>query len=173
MFVREMCFFACCSVCYTKGLGCDDALLTISHHLQKSLDTMMESYFIQLGVRAAFDTVSRSGLLFKLKFTGIGGSVLSNYREFLSNHRQRVVVDGVTSLRIPNVPGVKQGSVLGTLLFIGEQITHRTDTDYMPNADNSTLLTVVRKPADLLTTLLLPPTTGTWLLFGSGAITGP
>ena len=29
---------------YRKGLGCTDALLTISHHLQKSFDTGMESY---------------------------------------------------------------------------------------------------------------------------------
>ena len=81
-----------------KGLGCTDALLTISHHLQKSLDAGMESYIVQLDFSAAFDRVSRSGLLFKLKSIGVGGSVLSIWREFLSNRRQRVVVDGATSV---------------------------------------------------------------------------
>ena len=43
--------------------------------------------------------MSHCGLLFKLKSTGVGGSVLSICREFLSNRRQRVVVDGATSER--------------------------------------------------------------------------
>ena len=83
---------------YRKDLGSTDALLTISHHLQKSLDTEMESYIVQLDFRAAFDRVSHSGLLFKLKsIGGVGSSVLFILREFLSNRRQRVVVDGATS----------------------------------------------------------------------------
>ena len=47
-------------------MGCTDALLTISHHLQKSLDVGMESYIVQLDFR-----VSHSGLLLKLKSTGV------------------------------------------------------------------------------------------------------
>ena len=57
---------------YRKGLGCTDALLTISHHLQKSLDTEMESYIVQLDYSEAFDRVSHSGRLFKLKSIGVG-----------------------------------------------------------------------------------------------------
>ena len=79
---------------YRKGLGCTDALLTISHHLQKTLDASMESYIVQLDFSAAFDKVAHSGLLFSLKSIGVGGSVLSICREFLSDRRQRVVVDG-------------------------------------------------------------------------------
>ena len=47
---------------YRKGLGCTDALLTISHHLQKSLDEGMESYIVSLDFSAAFDKVSHIGL---------------------------------------------------------------------------------------------------------------
>ena len=97
---------------HRKGLGCTDALLIISHHLRKSLDTGMKSYIVQLDFSAALDRVSHSGLLFNLKSIGVGGSVLSICREFLSNCRQRVVVDGATS------EWMKQGSVLGPLLFI-------------------------------------------------------
>ena len=37
---------------YSKGLGCTDALLTISHHLQKSLDVGIESYIVQFDFSA-------------------------------------------------------------------------------------------------------------------------
>ena len=68
---------------YSKGLGCTVALLTISHHLQKSLDAGIESsYIVQLDFGAAFDRVSHRGLLFKLKSIGVGGSVLSICTEF-------------------------------------------------------------------------------------------
>ena len=59
--------------------GCSDALLTISHHHQKSSDIGMESYIFQLDFIAAFDKVSHSGLLFKLKSIGVDDSMPSMY----------------------------------------------------------------------------------------------
>ena len=87
-------------------MGSTDALLTISHHLQESLDTRIESYIVLLDFSAAFNRVSHSGLLFKLKSIVIGGSVLSICMEFLSNHSQRVVIDGATNEWIPIVYGM-------------------------------------------------------------------
>ena len=95
-FCEKYVFLSSAQFAYRKGLGCTDALLTISHHLQKSLDTGMESSNVQLDLRATFDRVSYSGLLFKLKYIGEGGSMLSICWVFLSNRRQRVVVDGAT-----------------------------------------------------------------------------
>ena len=59
-------------------------IITISHHLQKSLDAGMESYIVQLDFSAAFDRVRHNGLLFKLESIGIG-AVCCPFIEFLSD----------------------------------------------------------------------------------------
>ena len=156
-----------------KGQGCTDALLTTSQHLKKSLDAGTESDIIQLDFSVAFDRVSHRGLLFKLKSIGVGGSVLSICREFLSNRRQRVVVDGATSEWIPIVSGVPQGSMLDPLLFI------LYASEMFELFGEQTIMSMLMTPlylqlfasqqADLL---LLPPLTETWLEFRIGAITG-
>ena len=72
-------------------------------------------------------------------------------REFLSNRRQRVVVDSATSEWIPIVSGVPQGSVLGPLLFIlyTSEMFEMVDNRLNAYADDSILLAVVRKPSDI------------------------
>ena len=91
---------------------------------------------------AAFDRMSHSGLLFKLKSIGVGGNVPSICREFLSNRRQRVIVDDATSECITIVFGVPQGSVLGPLLFIlyTSEMFELVENRLYAYADDSTLL---------------------------------
>ena len=115
--------------------------------------------------------MSYSGLIFKLKSTGVGGSVLSICREFLSNRRQRVVVDGATSEWIPIVFGVPQGSVLGLPLFIfhTSEMFELVENRLYAYADDSTVLSV-RKPADR--PAVFAYLNRDWIGFRSGAITG-
>ena len=141
---------------YRNCLGCTDALLTLSHHFQKSLDAGMESYIVQLDFSAAFARVSQSGLLFKLKSISVGGRMLSICTEFLSDRSQRVMVDSAASEWIPIISGVPQRSVLVffCLLYIPAKCLSLLRTDYLP-MQMTTLLAVVRKPADR--PLLLSP----------------
>ena len=82
---------------FRKGLGTCDALLTITHTVQKALDSCSEVLMVGLDFSAAFDRVKHEALIFKLKQFGVGGSFLSILTEFLINRTQRVVVDGQCS----------------------------------------------------------------------------
>ena len=76
--------------------------------------------------------------------------MLSISREFLSDPRQRVVVDGSTSEWIPIVSGMPQGSVFGPLLFIllTTEMFELVENRLYAYADDFTLPGVVRKLAD-------------------------
>ena len=70
--------------------------------------------------------------------------------EFLSDRRQRVVVDGAASEWIPIISGMPQGSVFGPLLFIlyTSKMFELVENRLFAYADYSTLLAVILKPAD-------------------------
>ena len=81
---------------YRKGLGTCDALLCVAHTLQNALEMGQEPRIVQIDFSATFDRVNHQGILFKLCFEGVEGSV-SVLTQFLSNRSQYVMVDGCRS----------------------------------------------------------------------------
>ena len=89
--------------------------------------------------------MSHSGLLFKLMSIGVGSSVLFICREFLSNRRLRVVVDGAISERILICFWRDTGKCVGSFLFIPytSEMFELFDNRLYVYTDDFTLLAVV------------------------------
>ena len=133
---------------YRKGLGTCDAVLTISDRVQGALDSGSEARMVGLDFSAAFDRVNHKALIHKLGQLGIGGPFLNILKEFLTNRKQRVVVNGHHGDWRSVVSGVPQGSVLGPLLFIlfTQDMWMGLENELIAYADDATLLAVIPSP---------------------------
>ena len=69
-------------------------------------------------ISKTFDKVLHEGLIFKPKQNGVTGNVIKFLESYLSNRRQRLLLNGSSSEYFPIDSGVPQGSVLGPLLFL-------------------------------------------------------
>ena len=73
---------------------------------------------VYLDFAKAFDKVDHKILLQKLQNIGIQGKIYRWIKSFLSNRKQRVIVDGEASESAEVKSGVPQGTVLGPILFL-------------------------------------------------------
>ena len=90
----------------------------ITHEVYKSFDEDHKVRSVFLDISKAFDKVWPDGLIFKLTQNGIPGNLLKLLRDFLSEIRQRVVLNGQASTWTNINAGVPQGFILGPLLFL-------------------------------------------------------
>ena len=138
---------------YRKGLGTCDALLCVSHTLQRALESGQEARIVQIDFSATFDRVNHLGILYKLCSVGIGCSVLSILTLFLSNRSQQVMVDGCRSKLVNVVSGVPKFSVLGPLLFLlyTSELFSILENKLIGYVDDSTLMAVAPSPGAIVT----------------------
>ena len=83
---------------FTPGDSTTKQLVSIYHDVCTSLDNQRDIQLIYFDISKAFDKVWHKGLLFKLETVGIKGNLLSWFHNYLSNRKQRVVLNGKTSL---------------------------------------------------------------------------
>ena len=103
---------------FLPGKSTCTQLLEVFQCFCNAVDRGKEVRVIFLDISKAFDKVWHKGLIFKLKQAGISGNLLEWLKDYLSNRRQRVVINGQHSDWGFINAGVPQGSVLGPLLFL-------------------------------------------------------
>ena len=103
---------------FMPGDSTVNQLLNITDDIGKALDSGKEVRVVFCDISRAFDRVWHEGLLYKLEKIGIGEDLLSWFKNYLSERKQRVVIGGHMSDTYTITAGVPQGSILGPMLFL-------------------------------------------------------
>ena len=123
----------------------ETAMVCLHNNILWALDQNKAVLLVCLDLRAAFNMVDHQILLNRLeKRIGITGTCLAWYHSYLTNRKQTVVIQGVSSTQRDLTCGVPQGSVGGPKLFNvyllpAADIAHKHDVEQLFFADDKNL----------------------------------
>ena len=126
-------------------------MLATVEDIQRGIDSSANRHgLVILDFIKAFDKVSFTRLIFKLKQSVINISLLLWINNWLTHRTQRVVVDGCQSREAAVTSGVPQGTVLGPLFFLVyiNDIQRNISSKLRLFADDSLLYRQITKPED-------------------------
>lgn len=103
---------------FRQARSTGDILSYVTHLWNKALEEKGETIAVALDISKAFDQVWHKNLFTKLPTFGLSPDLCLWIRNFLTDRKISVVVDGVSSDPHPINAGVPQGSVLSPTLFL-------------------------------------------------------
>ena len=103
---------------FRPGDSCTNQLPLINHEILIAFHIGLEVRGLLLDISKVFDKIWHAGLIYKLHQNGISGDLINILNNFLTNRKQRVVLNsqGLSWIEIRH--GVPQGSNFGPLLFL-------------------------------------------------------
>ena len=135
---------------FRKGHSCETQLLSTIQDIAQAVDKKQQVDVIIMDFQKAFDKVPHQRLLLKLKRYGIRGKTHKWIESFLTQRKQRVVVDGEFSDWVKVESSVPQGTVTGPLdflLFIND-LPNGIESSVRLFADDCILYSAVAGPED-------------------------
>ena len=135
---------------FCPGDSTTNQLLYLLDEIHQAFDSTesLEVRAVFLDISKAFDKVWHEGLIFKLQQNGVSGNMLKLFQNYLSNRKQRVVLNGSCSDYSSIESGVPQGSVLGPLLFLVyiNDLERNIKSNVKFFADDTMLFSIVKDP---------------------------
>ena len=124
-------------------------LLDLYNTFCEAVDSGKEVRVVFCDISKAFDRIWHDGLLHKLSCIGISGNLSNWFRDYLSERKQRVVINGFASDFKPVNVGLPQRSILSPLLFLIyiNDIVRTLNCNVRLFADDTSLYVVVENPA--------------------------
>ncbi len=103
---------------YRKFRGVVQAMLHFICSVRRGFEEDKVSVAALVDLHAAFDTVWRNGIIYKLHFMGVRGRMLLYVNSFLTDRKSKLLVNTYESDWISTKLGVPQGAIIAPILFL-------------------------------------------------------